>query len=226
MYSGEAQHEPRETQHCRSLHRKCLDGMRKQSLARKREPRILDGTNGDASSRAGVQDFSVSTCDRMFTTTHLSDHVPTFYFHIEARATPAPTSKSPDEREFAIDSGASMHMLSNRYLTSEEPETLRRSRNPLWYSRRGGVRSFTCMVENIILVTTGDVFELCFSISRFIPAESTCELLVDTVRTVRELSGTSGACFSVHFLFRQRILCTRLFLLETWHAPRLKKSHV
>ena len=40
---------------------------------------------------------------------------------------PAPTSKSPEEREFVVDSGASMHM-SKKDLRSEELETLRRSR--------------------------------------------------------------------------------------------------
>ena len=40
----------------------------------------------------------------------------------------APTSKNPEEREFVVDSGASMHMLSKKDLSSEELETLRRSR--------------------------------------------------------------------------------------------------
>ena len=51
----------------------------------------------------------------------------TFYSPIEARATPAPTSKSPEERELVVDSGASMHMLGKKDLSSEELETLRRS---------------------------------------------------------------------------------------------------
>ena len=54
----------------------------------------------------------------------------TFYAPLEARATPAPTSTCPDEREFVVDFGASMHMLSQKGLSSEELETLRRSRNP------------------------------------------------------------------------------------------------
>ena len=41
----------------------------------------------------------------------------------------APTSKSPEEREFVVDFGASMHMLSNKDLSSDELDTLRRSRN-------------------------------------------------------------------------------------------------
>ena len=40
-----------------------------------------------------------------------------FHSPIEARATPAPTSTTPEEREFAVDSGASMHMLSKKELS-------------------------------------------------------------------------------------------------------------
>ena len=55
----------------------------------------------------------------------------TLYSPIGARATPAPTSKLPEERECVIDSGASMHMLSKKVLSSEEMDTtLRRSRTP------------------------------------------------------------------------------------------------
>ena len=54
----------------------------------------------------------------------------TFYSPVEARATPAPTSKSPEERAFVVDSEASMHMLSKKDSSSDEMETLRRSRNP------------------------------------------------------------------------------------------------
>ena len=44
----------------------------------------------------------------------------TFHSLVEARTTPAATSKSPKEREFVVDSGASMHMLSKRDLSSDE----------------------------------------------------------------------------------------------------------
>ena len=39
----------------------------------------------------------------------------TFYTSVEARAMPAFTSKRPEERGFAVDSGASMHMLSKLF---------------------------------------------------------------------------------------------------------------
>ena len=36
---------------------------------------------------------------------------------IEARVMPAPTSKRPEDREFVVDAGASMHMVSKKRLT-------------------------------------------------------------------------------------------------------------
>ena len=41
-----------------------------------------------------------------------------------------PTALSPEEREFVVDSRASLHMLSKMDLSSDEVVTLRRSRNP------------------------------------------------------------------------------------------------
>ena len=52
----------------------------------------------------------------------------TFFSPVEVKATPAPTSKLPEERKFVVDSGASMHMPSKTDLSSDELETLRRSR--------------------------------------------------------------------------------------------------
>ena len=54
----------------------------------------------------------------------------TFYTPIEAKVMPAPTSKSPEEPEFEVDSGASVHMMSKKDLSSDDLDTLRRSRNP------------------------------------------------------------------------------------------------
>ena len=52
----------------------------------------------------------------------------TFYTLFEAKVMAAFTSKSAEEREFAVDSGASLQMLSKKSLSSEELDTLRRSR--------------------------------------------------------------------------------------------------
>ena len=88
LYGWEAQHKHRgahRAQRCRSLH----ETLGMQSLARKFGPRTVDGTNGDDwelvnsdSSRAGVYVFSITTSVRMFTTTHLSDHV---HHHMTSR---------------------------------------------------------------------------------------------------------------------------------------------
>ena len=50
-----------------------------------------------------------------------------FYSPVEAKV-PVFISTSPEERMFVIDSGASMHMLRKRDLSSAEMDTLRRSR--------------------------------------------------------------------------------------------------
>ena len=54
----------------------------------------------------------------------------TFYFPTEEWVLPAASTKDPEEREFAVDSGASMHMVSKKDLNSAELETMRISRTP------------------------------------------------------------------------------------------------
>ena len=53
-----------------------------------------------------------------------------FHTPVEARVVPASTSKRPDEREFVVDSGASMCMLSKKISISGEMDTVKRSRPP------------------------------------------------------------------------------------------------
>ena len=53
-----------------------------------------------------------------------------FYVPGEVKAILAHTSKRPEEREFVVDSGVSMHMMSKKDLSSEEIRTVKRSRNP------------------------------------------------------------------------------------------------
>ena len=51
-----------------------------------------------------------------------------FYFPAEEWVLPAASTKEPDERQFAVDTGASMHMVSKKDLHSAELETMRTSR--------------------------------------------------------------------------------------------------
>ena len=53
-----------------------------------------------------------------------------FYVPGEVKGMSTPiTSKNTEEREFVVDSGASMHMMSKKDSSSNELDTLRRSRN-------------------------------------------------------------------------------------------------
>ena len=53
---------------------------------------------------------------------------PTFNSPSEEWVLPVPPIKEPEEREFAVDSGAHMHMVSEKDLNSGELETVRTSR--------------------------------------------------------------------------------------------------
>ena len=53
----------------------------------------------------------------------------TFFSPSENRCLPAPNLK-PEKREFVVDSGASMHMISKKDLNSAGLETLTTSRSP------------------------------------------------------------------------------------------------
>ena len=52
----------------------------------------------------------------------------TFYSPSEEWVPPAASTKEPEEREFVVDSGASMHMVSKKDLNFAELETMRTSR--------------------------------------------------------------------------------------------------
>ena len=65
--------------------------------------------------------------------------------------------KEPEEREFVVDSGASMHMVSRKDLNSAELETMRRSKNPTTVmTANGEVRT---REEATVYVKELDLFE-------------------------------------------------------------------
>ena len=53
-----------------------------------------------------------------------------FYFPAQEWVLPAASTKEPVEKEFVVDSGARMHMVSRKDLNSAELETVRISKNP------------------------------------------------------------------------------------------------
>ena len=58
-----------------------------------------------------------------------------FYFPAEEWVLPAASTKEPEEREFVVDSGASVHMVSEKDLNSAELETIR-TRSPMTATAR------------------------------------------------------------------------------------------
>ena len=57
-------------------------------------------------------------------------HEATFFSPSENWCLPAPLNLKPEEREFVVDSGASMHMISKKDLNSAELEYVTTSRSP------------------------------------------------------------------------------------------------
>ena len=49
-------------------------------------------------------------------------HKTTFFSSSENWCLPSPSTFKPEEREFVVDTGASMHMISKKYLNSAELE--------------------------------------------------------------------------------------------------------
>ena len=54
----------------------------------------------------------------------------TFYSPAKEWVLPAAPTKEPEERKFVVDSGACMHVVSQKDLNTAELETMRMSRNP------------------------------------------------------------------------------------------------
>ena len=57
-------------------------------------------------------------------------HKTTFFSPSENWCLPSPSTIKPEEREFVVDSGESMHMISKKDLNSAELETVTTSRSP------------------------------------------------------------------------------------------------
>ena len=74
-----------------------------------------------------------------------------FFSSSENRCLPASTLK-PDEREFVVDSGASMHMISKKDLSDAEMDTLTKSCSPTIVTANGEVQTHeegNCVCQRI-----------------------------------------------------------------------------
>ena len=95
----------------------------------------------------------------------------TFYSPSEEWILPAASTIHPEEREFVVDSGASMHMVSKKDLNKAELETVRTSKNPIMVVTANGevqtkeeatenVREFDLFVTVMLLENTSAVLSL------------------------------------------------------------------
>ena len=74
----------------------------------------------------------------------------TFYSPAEEWVLPAASTKEPEKREFVVDSGASMHMVSKKDLNSADLETWRTSRSPTTgMTANGEVQTSEEATENV-----------------------------------------------------------------------------
>ena len=89
-------------------------------------------------------------------------HKTTFFSPSGNRCLPASTLK-PEEREFVVDSGASMHMISKKVLNSSEMDTLTTSRSPTTVIPANGEvqthKEATVYVKELDIFLTMEVLE-------------------------------------------------------------------
>ena len=79
------------------------------------------------------------------------------FFSLAKWVLPAASAREPEEREFVVDSGAGVHMVSKRDLNSAELETMRTSRSPTVMTTSGEVRTnveATVYVKQLDLLVT------------------------------------------------------------------------
>ena len=86
-----------------------------------------------------------------------------FFSPSENRSVPAPSNLEPEEREYVVDSGASMHMISKKDLNSVEMDTLTKSCSPTTViTANGEVQTHeeaTVYVKELDIFLTMKVFE-------------------------------------------------------------------
>ena len=87
----------------------------------------------------------------------------TFFSPSENWCLPAPSTLEPEEREFVVDSGASMHMITKKDLNSGDLETLTTSRSPTTViTANGEVQTHeeaTVYVRQLVIFLTMKVLE-------------------------------------------------------------------
>ena len=98
------------------------------------KPKIVDmrvsGRRKDHLGKINVKVFHQRSPYAMKFEDRSHEELAAFYFPAEEWVLPAESTKEPEERQFVVDSGASVHMVSKKDLQSAELETMRTSKNP------------------------------------------------------------------------------------------------
>ena len=150
----------------------------------------------------------------------------TFYFPAEEWVLPAASTKEPEEREFVVDSGASMHVVSKKDLYSAKSETMRTWCNPTTVMTANGellakeeetenIREFDSFVTVTLLENTPAVLslgKLCeeFGSSYHWASGQKPHL----IKKARKFIATHQIMYPSSYLVYQRVLVPHLLLLH------------
>ena len=158
----------------------------------------------------------------------------TFFSPSENWCLPAPSTLKPEEREFVVDSGASIHMISKKDLNSDELETVTTSISPMTVVTANGEEQ--TKEEATVYVKELDIF-LTMKVLENTPAVSSLGKLYDEhgysyewingqkshlIKTVFGYSATQRTSYQSWFLVCQRVLPQACFLHYSWHLQGRK----
>ena len=153
----------------------------------------------------------------------------TFFSPSENRCLPAPSTIKPEEREFVVDSGASMHMISKKELNSAEMDTLTTSCSPtIVITANGEVQTHeeaTVYVKELDYSwqwKSSSIRQQYYRLESF--AMNTDTLMSGStvknhisLKTVFGYSATQKTSFRSWFLVCQRVLPPACPLQHPWH---------
>ena len=91
-------------------------------------PKFEDRSQEETVARARCPRSNVEACQKCVKIKR--ENRATFFSPSENRCLPAPSILKPEEREFVVVSGASMHMISKKDLSNAEMDTLTKSCSP------------------------------------------------------------------------------------------------
>ena len=152
-----------------------------------------------------------------------------FYFPAEEWVLPVASTKEPEERQFVVDSGASMHTVSKKDLNSAELETMRTSRSPTTVMTANG--EVQTREAATVYVKQLDLFVKVMLLEESLAVLSLRKLCEDHGYTYHWISGQKRELIAIYrnmyhlwFLVYQRVLPQLHFhqLLMSTDTPKIQ----